>query len=561
MLKTRFGRIGGALALALSASLIAVGCGDSKDDAATTTTAVEIPKGGTLVIGAEQEPDCVDWIASCAGSSWGSWMLKVQTIPQAFSVRDVSGTWTPQKTEVLAGDPEVEQVGGKQVITYKLGTKAVWSDGVAITAKDFVYTAETIRDGDDIYDKTGYDKIEKIEAKDDTTVVATLSTTYPDWRGLFSGGYGILPAHLLEGKDRSAIMKDGYDFSGGPWKLEKWDKGVSITLVPNDKYWGAKPNLDKVIFQFTTDTAAAFQAFKSDQVSVLYPQPQLDAIDQIKAGLPNAQSSYSPRSGNVEALWINNEAFPFDSLAVRQAVGFSIDRDAVVKRLFGAVGVDKAVQSFNPPIVSAFAGEDFSKYTLNLDKVNELMTGDGWAKGSDGVWAKDGKKAEFAFSTTANNKRRELTQEVVQSQLKDAGFLTVIERKPAGELFGQILPDGKYAMALYAQVATFPSPSLSSIFLSTNIPTEANAFSGQNWTRTNVDGLDKLLKQVDTELDEAKRIEVSKEADKLIAESATSLPLDPLPNILLWSNSVLGPVSDNPVEGPFWNLSAWGLKQ
>jgi peptide/nickel transport system substrate-binding protein len=38
-----------------------------------------------------------------------------------------------------------------------------------------------------------------------------------------------------------------------------------------------------------------------------------------------------------------------------------------------------------------------------------------------------------------------------------------------------------------------------------------------------------------------------------------SLPLDPLPNILLWSETVVGPVSDNPVLGPFWQLSQWGL--
>jgi peptide/nickel transport system substrate-binding protein len=240
---------------------------------------------------------------------------------------------------VLAGDPEVKQEGGKQVVTYKLGTKAVWSDGTAITAKDFVFTAESIRDGEDIYDKSGYDKIESIEATDDTTVKMTLESAYPDWRGIFSGGYGLLPAHLLEGKDRSAIMKDGYDFSGGPWKLEKWEKGVSITLVPNDKYWGTKPNLDKVIFQFTTDTAAAFQGFKAGQVSAIYPQPQLDAIDQINAGLPGAQSQYSAESGNVEALWMNNAKFPFDSLKVRQAFGYAIDRDAIVKRLFGGVGV------------------------------------------------------------------------------------------------------------------------------------------------------------------------------------------------------------------------------
>ena len=50
----------------------------------------------------------------------------------------------------------------------------------------------------------------------------------------------------------------------------------------------------------------------------------------------------------------------------------------------------------------------------------------------------------------------------------------------------------------------------------------------------------------------------NKEAEAILAENVVSIPLDPLPNILLWSDKVLGPVSDNPVLGPFWNLDVSG---
>ena len=39
-----------------------------------------------------------------------------------------------------------------------------------------------------------------------------------------------------------------------------------------------------------------------------------------------------------------------------------------------------------------------------------------------------------------------------------------------------------------------------------------------------------------------------------------TLPLDPLPNILLWNNKVVGPIDDNPVLGLFWNMNEWGVK-
>ena len=52
---------------------------------------------------------------------------------------------------------------------------------------------------------------------------------------------------------------------------------------------------------------------------------------------------------------MNNAKAPFDSKAVRQAFAYSLDRDAVVKRLFGGIKVDKAVNSLNPPILAVNA--------------------------------------------------------------------------------------------------------------------------------------------------------------------------------------------------------------
>jgi peptide/nickel transport system substrate-binding protein len=115
--------------------------------------------------------------------------------------------------------------------------------------------------------------------------------------------------------------------------------------------------------------------------------------------------------------------FPFDSKVVRQAFAYSIDRKAIVEELFGPLGVDEPANSLNPYILREYSDQDaFKKYERNLDKVDELMSGDGWKKGSDGIWAKGGKKAQFAVSTTAGNKQRELMEEVMQTQLKSAGF-------------------------------------------------------------------------------------------------------------------------------------------
>lgn len=520
---------------------------------------VAVVDGGELVIGAEQEPDCADWIATCGGSIWGTYVMQIPTMPSVFQTRLDGDDWKPVPSDLVTGEPEtVVADDGTQTITYSINPDAVWSDGEPITSADFAYTALQIRDGDDIFDKTGYDRITAVDSSDPATAVVTLDSAYAGWRTLFSV-YGIMPAHLLEGKDRAAIMADGYDFSGGPWKIEKWTRGTSVTLVPNENYWGEKPHLDKVTFLFLPDTTAAFQALKSGQVSVLAPTPQLDALTQIDAGLPGIRSQVDARSGNLEAIWLNNSVAPFDSVAVRQALAYSIDRDAIVKRLFGSLGIDKAQQSFNSPMVAPFAADDFSQYTLDLDKVDELMTGDGWKKDGDGVWAKGGDTASFSIKTLAGNKRRDLTVQVLQSQLADAGFDMTIDQVTPADLFGTIAPQGDFQAGIWALVDTFPDPTLSSTFSSVNIPSEVNGFSGINFYRADIAGLDDLLAQVDTEVDQDARIEVSKQADALIAENVPSLPLDVVPNVLLWSEKVGGPLQINPIEGPFWNLAEWGL--
>jgi len=388
--------------------------------------------------------------------------------------------------------------------------------------------------------------------------VFTFKTPNASWKDLFEA-YGIYPSHLLQGKDRNAETAHGYTWSAGPYQLVKWDKGVGATFEKNPKWWGTPSKIDTIEEKFFADTAAEFQAFKAGEVDTIGPQPQLDAIDAINAGGLPGSSSVDANTGNVEALWINNAVAPFDDVAVRQAFAYSIDRDAIVNKLFGGIGVTTAVQSLNPPILAEFSDQtSFSKYKLDLDKVTSLMTGAGWAKGSDGIWAKGGTKASFSFKSTAGNKRRELTEQVLQQQLKDAGFDMQIENQKAGDLFGTQLPAGDFTVALYAQTATTLNPGLCSIMCSQNIPD--NGASGQNYTRTNIDGLDALLQTVNVETDDAKRADAAKKADGLIADNVASLPLDPLPNIGFYGDNIQGDFSTNVILGPWWNINTWTVK-
>lgn len=544
-------------------ALFAAACGTGNDGdndtgdtgAGTTESKEDAVQGGTLVVGAEQEPDCLDPINTCGGSSWGYWISSVHTNPNAFNVTP-KGEYTP--SPMLDGEPELEE-SPKQKVTYKIKDEAVWSDGTPITSRDFKYTWEQIAKGDAVYSKTGYEDIEAIETPDPKTAVAVFSKKYAGWKDLFGAFYGIYPAHLLEGKDRNALTKDGYSWSGGPWLIESWNKGVDLTLVPNDKYWDKKPNLDKVVFKFITDTSAEIQAYKTNQVSAIYPQPQLELADQIKT-LPDTKSEVTAGT-TYEGLWFNAAKKPLDEKAVRQALAYATDREAIVSFLVAPLKDDAEVlHSFNLPNFPKFAGDPYKKYKRDLKKVDSLMTGAGWAKGSDGIWAKGGQKAQLEISTTAGNAGREKVEELLQSQWKEAGFDLKINNTKAGTLFGEWGPQGVFMIGMYAQVGT-PDPGLCTVFCSKNIPSPANEMNGQNWTRLVSPALDKPLEAVDAELDEDERAKQAKKAMEVAAEEVPALPLYQKLTTLLWSTKIGGPVGDNVTLGPFWNINEWYLKK
>ncbi len=554
----RVGR--GAMLGLVVLALVAGACSSSKKSSASspTTTGGAVKQGGDLVLGSEQEPDCMDWIGSCAGAAWGVWMVSTNTMPSAYAYDDEKGF---QPTPVLTGPADLKTTP-QQVVTYHINPAAKWDDGTPITSTDFKYTWDQIAHGKDIYDTTGYAKVASVDDTDPHTAVVTFGTNYPDWKVLFSGNYGIYPSHLLAGKDRDALMKDGYTFSGGPWKLDHWTKGSEVKLVPNPNYWGKKPNLNSVTFKFITDTAAEQAAYKSGQIEAIYPQAQPGG--EALKGTPGTYFN-SVTGLSFEALWFNTAKAPLTSEPVRKALAYATDRQAIVNQLFAPIqpGI-QPINSFYTPAYGAAYSEPFAVYKPDLKMVDSLMTGDGWAKGSDGVWAKGGQKASLEVKTTTGNKRRLLTAQILQNEWQQAGFQLTITPEKAGVLFGQDGPQGNFQIALYAQTPTDNDPGQCNLWCSQNIPSAANGNSGTNWYRINDSKLDSSFTDADANLDPTKQIASAQAGQARLAELAASLPVDPFPDILVINSDKIGveggTFKHNFALGPFTYMNTWYAK-
>jgi len=524
--------------------LFVAACSPTSDTAEKAPPTSEQPRpGGTLVIGASAEPACADWYVACGATFWGLRALALQTLPTP--VEFVDNQYRP--SAMLTGEPRVDP-GPPQRVTYRINPAAVWSDGVPITSADFKYSWEQGK-------ATNFRATADIAAVDDSDPAAAVVTfTQPNasWRDRFRP---ILPKHLLEGKDRDTELKDGYHFSGGPWMLDHWTKGQEIKLVRNPRYWGKAANLDAVVFRFIPDSAAYIQAFKTGQVDMIY----LSAAPEV-ADLRNfAGASFQVESSLTYAfLRFNTQRAPLDSRAVRQALAYATDRDAIVTQLFGSLQPDiRASQAVMSPANREWYVEPFAQYRPNLAMVNELMRGDGWSMATGGVWTRGATQAHVELRLVSGSKVNDLAAQILQSQWKEAGFDVTINPGTAAAV-GTDTSRGNYSVQLTSWAAGSTDPELCTFFCSAYIPTDANGFQGMNLTRLASPALDDVWQRVNAELDPGKRRDLVRRGQELLADEVPVLPLAGLPEAYVASAAkVGGPVASSPA---FLRLSDWFCK-
>lgn len=559
-----------AAVLAVTA-LIAVSCGS--DDSTAEPAATQTPDGtgaagetgGSVVFAAEQWPECINPVTSCANASWLTWSVIHHVLPKLMEV-DSEGNY--RASPVLEEAPDLDNgliTEDPFTVTFPIAAEAVWSDGTPITAEDVRFTWRAIMDSTGTLSTTGYDLITDIDTSDPSRAVVSFGDTYAPWSDLFGGGTGfLLKADEFSSTDTADEMLDAIGFSGAPWVLESWNDEAAV-LVRNDAYWDADrlPILDQVTFVPREDTDTEIIALQTGEVSAIFPQPSpgvsdrldQDDIDVTLAGgvvfeglWPNQQSPQSPILGD---------------LAVREALAFAIDRQEIVDTVMKPVDPGAEVLQCGGwvPNVGDWCGDDFADVVQDVDRAEQILLDDGWSRNDDGVWEKDGTPLEIEWNTVAGNRRREDVQALVQEQVADFGIRFVINNLDAGELFQNRLPQLEFGMGLYAQVAS-PDPSVTTIYDRDQIPSEANGYAGQNSIAWDDDELTELVRLSDRQLDVDERRATIAEIGALVRRDIAWIPLYQLPNMTAWRSDRLGgPIGDYTASsyGGFANMYDWFL--
>ncbi|MYI56694.1 MAG: hypothetical protein F4062_06655 [Acidimicrobiia bacterium] len=514
------------------------------DDAATSETGTETAGGGELILAVEQWPECLNPVTSCANASWTLWSVNTHVLPRLMEL-DLQNNY--QASPALAEEPTTDN-GGLQVaddgtftLTYRLHPDAVWSDGTPMTSSDVWYTWHARLDTDGTLNTVGYELITDVNTDDPQVAVVTFSEPYAPWRDLFDP---ILPAHHL-GPDTNIADRwnDEISISGGPWLQHSWSQDQHV-LVPNELYWDPerRPHVDRVVMVPREDTDSEVVALQTGEVMAASPQPFPGAAERLGGDL-----TFVGGGGTfIEGLWINQNApdrrFEI-TRNIRQAVAYSLDRELIADVALGSIIEDPQVLQCAgwSPAVGEWCADDFAHYGQDLAKVSELLTGEGWTRPDpDGLWVNaEGTELVLQWNTVAGNKRREDVQALVSEMTAPFGIGWEIINYDPGELFQNRLPSMNFGpVALFAN-STSPDPTVFRLYDIDGIPSEANGFTGQNFTAYASQEASDLAAAIDREVDAAARLALVRQLGEVLATDVPWIPLYVLPNLVVWNSTLV----------------------
>ena len=255
-------------------------------------------------------------------SSNASW-----TMFDSLIFPEADGTFSP----ALAESWELSEDG--RTVTFTLRQGVTFHNGEEFTADDVVHSWETYIDPAVTYASnwTVADSVEKI---DDFTVA--VSTEEPNALLLpyIATSWSIIPMDYYTEVGAAGFAEE--PIGTGPFMLEEWVKGDSITVVANPNYWReGYPKLAEVIFKFMPESATRVAAIQTGEIDI---SPRLTTEDaQGLLGAPDVQIIRYPVN-RVYYLAFNNVTTgvgtPIEDPAVRRALQYAVDVDGIINTLF-----------------------------------------------------------------------------------------------------------------------------------------------------------------------------------------------------------------------------------
>lgn len=444
-------------------------------------------------------------------------------------------------------------------VVYKVRKEAAWSNGDPIGIDDFLYTYK-VQNGKDCptckaATTSGYTAVESVTGSDNgKTITIVFKDAYPDWQTMFNPLY---PGKIAASKGDLGQAFDWFDknvpdFSGGPYKIDKFEPNFALTLVPNEKWAGSKATLDKVIFRIITKDSEMIPAMRNREVNVITPIPTGDLVAQAKQ--LDAVHWFLGKNLSWEHLDFNLVNPVLADKVLRQALFTAVDRKAIIDKTVGQYSPDsKPLGSHNFfPGMPAYKDliTPTGQGTGDIAKAKSMLEAAGYKIDNGKLMNPKGEAVPtLRMRYTTGNQLRKDTCELVAGTFKQLGVDVKVEQT---DNLGETLSKGDFDIMIFAWVGTpLRVGAAKQIWYSTS------SSNYGKWTNAESDRLlDEANKVVG---DDAKAWDLLNQANAVMAADAYVLPLFQRDGFIAVNKQFVN-IRPNPTNhGSVYNIGAWGL--
>jgi peptide/nickel transport system substrate-binding protein len=307
-----------------------------------------------------------------------------------------------------------------KTITFHIRKGVQWHDGVEFTAEDCLFTYQRLMDPKVA---TPYSSSYMDVLKAEVVGRYTFRVTYkePFSPALESWGMGMIPKHLLDGKDINTDSFSRHPIGTGPYKFKEWISGQKIVLEASDGYFEGRPSIDQFIYRVIPDSSTMFQELLSggvDYLERLTPLQYLRKSENRRIKENYRKFRYPSNSYTYMGYRLKNPLFA--EKHVRQALAYAIDRQSIIDGVL--LGLGTPCTGPFPPVSWAY-NPNVKSYAYDPDRARRMLAEAGWKDSDgDGVIEKAGRPFRFTIVTNQGNISRIRTAEIIQQNFKQIGI-------------------------------------------------------------------------------------------------------------------------------------------
>lgn len=481
--------------LALFLALVMVGavlpgCGDgSKDPGGQGNNGKtgEPVKGGEITVGIAQDlDDSLDPHQTVAAGT----REVLFNIFEGLVKPNSDGEMIPAVAEKYT----LSEDGTTYTFTLREGVK--FHNGQTVTAEDVVYSINrcaAVPEGQEKPLVAAFSAVKSVEALDEKTVAVTIAQRDLEFISYMTAA--IIPADY-ENQDTAPV-------GTGPFKFVSRTPQQDFVMERFEDYWVAPAWLDKVTYKICENADALVMNLNGGSIDLCAhltsaQASQLNQNFQVLEGTMNL----------VQAIYLNNQAKPFDNQLVRQALCYAIDRQGIMDMV--ADGHGTAVgSSIYPAFTKYFLPELVDKYPHDVAKAKELLAQAGYPDGFD-----------MTISVPNNYQPHMDTAEVVAEQLREAGINVTIQPVEWSTWLDTIYNGRQFQATLVGvDAANMTARAMLERFTSDY---------GKNFINYNNPAYDALFQQAINAQDEATQTDLYKQMETMLADTAANVYIQDL---------------------------------